>query len=190
MELRSIYFKSSNLFASSTFLRKKKVYIENENQCDNIFHVVNFLILTKNFILAKNTNSMSNYEEKIALLSDMIAFAIVDGELHEREYMFLSLIAIELGIDKNKLNKLFHEENRSEVIKSEFERIQQFYRLALLMHCDGVLHEREQIKIHEIGINMGLNPHAIKRVLKAMETSPTKMVSPEYLLEVFQEQHN
>jgi hypothetical protein len=37
---------------------------------------------------------------------------------------------------------------------------------------------------------MGLNPHAIKRVLKAMETSPTKMVSPEYLLEVFQEQHN
>ena len=131
---------------------------------------------------------MSNYEEKIALLSDMIAFAIVDGELHEREYMFLSLIAIELGIDKSKLNKLFHEENRSEVIKSEFERIQQFYRLALLMHCDGVLHEREQIKIHEIGINMGLNPHAIKRVLKAMETSPTKMVSPEYLLEVFQEQ--
>jgi uncharacterized tellurite resistance protein B-like protein len=133
---------------------------------------------------------MNTKEQKLSLLADMIAFAIVDGELHEREYMFLSIIAIELGVNKDELKQLFHEEHRSEIIKSEFERIQQFYRLALLMHCDGVLHEREQIKIHEIGINMGLNPFAIKRVLKAMEQSPTRMVSPDYLLEVFQEQHN
>jgi uncharacterized tellurite resistance protein B-like protein len=133
---------------------------------------------------------MNTKEEKVSLLSDMIAFAIVDGELHEREYLFLSLIAVELGINNEELKQLFHEEHRTEVIKNEFERIQQFYRLALLMHCDGVLHEREQIKIREIGVNMGLNPHAIKRVLKAMEQSPTKMVSPDYLLEVFQEQHN
>lgn len=133
---------------------------------------------------------METYAQKLALLSDMIAFAIVDGELHDREYQFLSIVAVELGINKTELNQLFHEEKRSEIIKSEFERIQQFYRLALLMHCDGVLHEREQIKIHEIGINMGLNPHAIKRVLKAMEKSPTKMISPEFLLEVFQEQLN
>ncbi|MGV1013122.1 MAG: TerB family tellurite resistance protein [Flavobacterium sp.] len=128
--------------------------------------------------------------QKVSLLLDMIAFAIVDGELHEREYNFISLIAIELGIDKQEFKQLFHEENPSEVIKNEFERIQQFYRLALLMHCDGVLHEREEIKIHEIGINMGLNPFAMKRVLKAMEQSPTRMVSPDYLLEVFLEQSN
>lgn len=128
--------------------------------------------------------------QKVSLLLDMIAFAIVDGELHEREYNFLSLIAIELGIDKQEFKQLFHEENPSEVIKNEFERIQQFYRLALLMHCDGVLHEREEIKIHEIGITMGLNPFAMKRVLKAMEQSPTRMVSPDYLLEVFLEQSN
>lgn len=133
---------------------------------------------------------MNTKTEKISLLCDMIAFAIVDGELHEREYMFLSIIAVELRISKEELNQLFHEEHRSEIIKSEFERIQQFYRLALLMHCDGILHQRENEKIHEIGINMGLNPHAIKRVLKAMEESPTKMVSPDYLLEVFQEQLN
>ncbi|WP_396168563.1 TerB family tellurite resistance protein [Flavobacterium sp.] len=128
--------------------------------------------------------------QKVSLLLDMIAFAIVDGELHEREYNFLSLIAVELGIDKEEFKQLFHEENPSEVIKNEFERIQQFYRLALLMHCDGVLHKREEIKIHEIGITMGLNPFAMKRVLKAMEQSPTRMVSPDYLLEVFQEQSN
>lgn len=133
---------------------------------------------------------MDTKAEKISLLSDMIAFAIVDGELHEREFTFLSIIATELGISKDELKQLFHEEHRSEIIKNEFERIQQFYRLALLMHCDGILHEREQVKIHEIGINMGLNPFAIKRVLKAMEQSPTKTISPEFLLEVFQEQLN
>jgi uncharacterized tellurite resistance protein B-like protein len=133
---------------------------------------------------------MEKYEEKLALLTEMITFSIVDGKLHDREYLFLSMIAEELQISKDDFKSLFHQENYLVVIKSEFERIQQFYRLALLMHCDGVLHEREQIKIHEIGINMGLNPHAIKRVLKAMEMSPTKMIPPEYLLEVFQEQLN
>ncbi|MGL2966356.1 excinuclease ABC subunit B [Flavobacterium sp. XGLA_31] len=133
---------------------------------------------------------MDNYEEKLALLAEMIAFSVVDGRLHEREYLFLTMIAEELQIAKDDFKNLFHQENYPVMIKSEFERIQQFYRLALLMHCDGVLHEREYIKIHEIGINMGLNPHAIKRVLKAMEISPTKMISPEFLLEVFQEQLN
>lgn len=142
------------------------------------------------FILAKNAELMNTQSEKINLLSDMIAFAIVDGKLHEREYAFLTLIATELGISKEELRQLFHEEYRSEIIKSEFERILQFYRLALLMHCDGVLHEREQNKIREIGINMGLNPHAIKRVLKAMEAAPDRRIEPSFLLQVFQEQHN
>lgn len=133
---------------------------------------------------------MDTQTEKLNLLADMVAFAIVDGKLHDKEYQFLWLIAQELQIDKESFKQLFHQELKVEVIKSEFERIQQFYRLALLMHCDGILHEREEQKIREIGINMGLNPYAIKRVLKAMEESPTKMINPEYLLKVFQEQHN
>ncbi|MGG7036438.1 MAG: TerB family tellurite resistance protein [Flavobacterium sp.] len=133
---------------------------------------------------------MENYEDRLALISEMIAFSMVDGRLHEREYLFLKMIADELQIENHDFNDLFHQENNSVVIKTEFERVQQFYRLALLMHVDGVLHEREQIKIREIGINMGLNPHAVARVLKAMEDSPTRMISAEFLLEVFQEQLN
>ena len=133
---------------------------------------------------------METKQEKISLLADMISFAIVDGELHKREYQFLKIIALELGIEKLDFKQLFHQENRSEIIKSEFERIQQFYRLALLMHSDGILHEKEITKIHEIGINMGLNPRAIIRVLKAMKHSPTNTVEPKYLLEVFKEQLN
>lgn len=133
---------------------------------------------------------MNDYNERLALLAEMIAFSVIDGRLHEREYLFLAMIAEELKVDKGDFKSLFHREEYPIVIKSEFERIQQFYRLALLMHCDGVLHEREHVKIHEIGINMGLNPHAIKRVLKAMLNSPNRMISAEFLLEVFQEQLN
>lgn len=133
---------------------------------------------------------MNDYPQRLALLSEMIAFSVIDGRLHEREYLFLSMISEELEVEKGDFKNLFHQEEYLVVIKSEFERVQQFYRLALLMHCDGVLHERERNKIQEIGINMGLNPHAIKRVLKAMDASPTKIISPEFLIEVFQEQLN
>jgi DnaJ-domain-containing protein 1 len=128
--------------------------------------------------------------QKISLLSDMIAFAVVDGKLHKNEFQFLSLIAEDLEINPTEFQQLFHTENQTEVIKDDFERIQQFYRLALLMHSDGILHEREEIRIHEIGIGMGLDPFAMKRVLRAMSKSPTRMLSPDYLLEVFQEQNN
>ncbi len=133
---------------------------------------------------------MDTYQEKISLLQEMIAFALVDGELHDREYDFLELVSQELNIDKATFLKLFSERSQTIVIKDEFNRICQFYRLALLMHSDGVLHEREWVKINEIGINMGLNPYATKRVLQLMKTAPNQMVSPEVLLAVFSEQHN
>lgn len=133
---------------------------------------------------------MDSYQEKIGLLQEMIAFALIDGELHNREYDFLEMISKELEIEKETFLKLFENRDKTIVIKDEFNRICQFYRLALLMHCDGILHEREQIKINEIGINMGLNPYAMKRVLHLMKTSPNRMVPGEVLLSVFSEQHN
>ena len=133
---------------------------------------------------------MNTYQEKISLLQEMIAFALVDGELHDQEYDFLELVSQELNIDKAIFLKLFSERGQTKVIKDEFNRICQFYRLALLMHSDGVLHEREQMKINELGINMGLNPYATKRVLQLMKSSPNQMVSPEVLLALFSEQHN
>lgn len=133
---------------------------------------------------------MNTYDEKISLLSEMIAFAVVDGELHDREYDFLWIIAQELEIEKAVFLELFGKRNETKVIKDELHRIMQFYRLALLMHCDGVLHEREIKAINEIGINMGLNPMGIKKTLKAMAQSPNQMIEPEFLLYSFTEQHN
>lgn len=133
---------------------------------------------------------MHSYDEKLNLLAGMVLFSVVDGKLAERELQFLTLVANELQIAEADFKQLFHQESYPVTVKTEFQRIEQFYRLALLMHCDGVLHEREKNAIYEIGINMGLNPYAMKRVLKTMETSPDSMVSPEYLLEIFHEQLN
>lgn len=133
---------------------------------------------------------MNTRVEKISLLSEMISFSIVDGRLHQREYNFLSIVAAELKVSKEDFDDLFHQELPKTVVKSEFERIQQFYRLALLMHSDGVLHEKEEIAIRQIAITMGLNPYATKRILEMMKVSPNAMISAESLLEVFQEQLN
>lgn len=133
---------------------------------------------------------METYQEKISLLQEMIAFALVDNQLHDREYDFIEMIAQELEIDKATFMKLFENKAETVVIKDEFNRVCQFYRLALLMHVDGVLHENEQNKLNEIGINMGLNPYAMKRVLHLMKKSPTRLIDGDVLVSLFQEQHN
>ena len=133
---------------------------------------------------------MNTYNQKISLLAEMIAFSIVDGKLHQREYEFLSIVANELKIEKAVFKDLFHKELPNNIIKTEIQRIHQFYRLALLMHVDGVLHEKEEIAIKQIAINMGLNPSVTKRLLLMIKTSPTHMIDAQYLMEAFKEQHN
>lgn len=133
---------------------------------------------------------METTQEKISLLKEMIAFALVDGELHDREYDFIEIVAYELGVDKETLHKLYENKGEVKVIKDEINRICQFYRLALLMRCDDVLHERERVKINEIGINMGLDPYAMKRVLRLIEDSPNHIVDPHTLIKLFSEQLN
>lgn len=133
---------------------------------------------------------MNTFEEKRSLLLEMIAFSTVDGQLHKREYEFLSIVAQELNIEKEVFNDLFHQELPQTIVKSEFGRIQQFYRLALLMHSDGVLHTKEDHAIQQITLNMGLNPLATKRILKIMKKGTDPIINPELLLQIFKEQHN
>lgn len=133
---------------------------------------------------------MQTYEEKISLLLEMIAFATIDGNLHKNEYAFLAIIAKELNISKAVFNDLFHQELPPVVIKSEYERFHQFYRLALLMHSDGLIHSKEEVAIIQIGIDMGLNPIVTNRILKMMKMKPSPIIEADILLEIFKEQHN
>jgi uncharacterized tellurite resistance protein B-like protein len=133
---------------------------------------------------------MNSYEEKLSLLSEMIAFAKIDGQVHEREYRFLSIVASQLKVESDAFKTLFEEPVPKVVIKTEHQRILQFYRLALLMQADGVLHDNEQVAIREMGINMGLSPYAMKSVLVEMQQSPTGLIDPEVLLALFRAQQN
>lgn len=133
---------------------------------------------------------MNTQEQKLSLLAEMIEFAKVDGELHERELEFLALVANELQIDKPVFIELFRRHSDIKVIKSEAQRIHQFYRLALLMHVDGNLHINEHIAIRQMGINMGLSPRAMDRVLDKMKNSPTGIVNAAEIVDIFKEQQN
>lgn len=116
---------------------------------------------------------MGIYEQKLSLLSEMISFSIVDGNLHQKEYGFLSFVAKELKVEKLIFEELFHSEMKLVTIKTEFQRIIQFYRLALLMRVDGVLHPSEEIAIKQMAINMSLNPFLRKRILTMIFESKT-----------------
>ena len=133
---------------------------------------------------------MNTFEEKRSLLLEMIAFSTVDGRLHKREFEFLEIVAKELSFDGEVFKDFFHQELPSLPIKSEFQRVQQFYRLALLMYSDGVLHRNEAVAIKQISIQMGLNPVATNRILKLMNEAPNAIIEPKILLSIFQEQHN
>ena len=76
------------------------------------------------------------------------------------------------------------------VFKSEFKRIEHFYRLALLTHCDNLHHEREHEFMYQLGLKLGLNSFAIKRVLGEMDKSLNRMIDPDLLLGIFKEHHN
>ncbi|MDY0089465.1 MAG: excinuclease ABC subunit B [Flavobacteriaceae bacterium] len=133
---------------------------------------------------------MITYKEKLRLLGDMIQLSVIDGELHTQEYEFIKMIAEELKVKDSDLEDLFGLSLKSVIFRSEFKRIEHFYRLALLSHSDHVHHEEEEKFLMKIGVKLGLSPFAIKRVLDEMQKSPTRMLDAEKLLSIFKAQHN
>ena len=133
---------------------------------------------------------MNSRSEKISLLSELIAFAIIDGELHDREYDFLCVLSQELCIEKQAFLDLFRKRDKIVAIKSNFDRIVHFYQLSLLMFCDGKVHKYEDISIHKTALKLGLNPLATNRVLALMECAPNHILKPETVIGIFEEQLN
>jgi Tellurite resistance protein TerB len=133
---------------------------------------------------------MTLQEEKINLLSEMIAFALVDGELHTEEINFLTNVAESLEISKTSYLELFSKSYEPVAIKDPFTRIVHFYELALLMHCDNRLHINEKIAINQIGIRMGLSLHSMHVILEMVSKSPDANLPVDALVSVYQLQHN
>lgn len=133
---------------------------------------------------------MSTYEEKLSILSEMIAFAKADDVLRVSEYSFLVGVASNLGIEKGVFDGLLKEKAKKKVLKTQAERIVQFHRLVLLMNVDSEQHQAEVRKLHNIGLSMGLPPSAISQVLEVMHQYPDKIVPPKVLLNIFRAYNN
>lgn len=129
-------------------------------------------------------------EEKKRLLREMIAFSKVEGHLQKKDYEFLFLMANEFNIEKGGFNDLFNQELPVMPIKNESVRIQQFYRLALLLNNDANTNAKEASAIRQIAVRMGLNPEAANRVQKKIVKAPATTIPKEVLLRIFKEERN
>lgn len=134
---------------------------------------------------------MNTYQEKLGILSEMIAFARVDYALKNSEYQFLMGVAERLGVSKAALDKLLQDENPPKSsLRTQTDRIIQFHRLLLLMNIDKEQHQDEVRKLYNIGLGMGLPPSAIGQVLEVMHQYPKKAVPPKVLINIFKAYQN
>lgn len=133
---------------------------------------------------------MGTYEEKLSILSEMIAFARVDHSLKDSEYQFLLGVASNLGINKKTFEALLKQKSPKVTLKSQAERIVQFNRLLLLMNVDQEQHQKEISKLYNIGLHMGLPPSAISQVLEVMHKYPNMVVPPDVLINIFKAHYN
>ncbi|THV60248.1 TerB family tellurite resistance protein [Flagellimonas alvinocaridis] len=133
---------------------------------------------------------MGTYEEKLSILSEMIAFARVDHSLKESEYQFLLKVALNLGVQRDVFDGLLKENSPRIVLKTQAERIVQFHRLLLLMNVDQEQHKKEVNTLYNIGLHMGLPPAAIGQVLEVMHNYPDKVIPPDVLINIFKAHYN
>ncbi|TYP70439.1 TerB family tellurite resistance protein [Aquimarina intermedia] len=133
---------------------------------------------------------MYKKEEKLSLLSEMIHFAKVDGELKPIEYDFILAVASQLGITKDEVDQVSAHKVDSKVLTPESQRILQFHRLTLLMNVDNTASEEEIYRIKQIGFKMGLRMEAMDAVLKEMHNYPNKVIPPQELMAIFTRFYN
>ncbi|NNL08048.1 MAG: TerB family tellurite resistance protein [Croceitalea sp.] len=132
----------------------------------------------------------SSYNEKLSILSEMIAFARTDKVIKESEYLFLIGVAAHLGVDKDAFDELLHKKVVKKRLKSQADRIVQFHRLILLMNIDQHQQDEEIENLYNIGLNMGLPPSAIGQVLEVMHLYPNMVVPPDVLIKIFKAHYN
>lgn len=133
---------------------------------------------------------MHSYQEKLSILSEMIAFAQVDEKLKPSEYNFLKGVANQLGITNETFEGLLTKKANIKILKTEGERLVQFYRLLLLMNIDKEVNLAEIGFLTELGIKMGLSPSAIERVVVVMQNYPNNLIPVEDFISIFKTQYN
>ena len=133
---------------------------------------------------------MSDENEKLSLLAQLVKMAQSDDKIRDVEFQFLLSLAAQMGVTKDEFKRLFEENIKFQPPRLESDRIVQFQRLILLMNVDLEIDEREMDYIKDLGIRMGLHPSATNTVLKEMHDYENKIVPPARLIEIFSAYHN
>lgn len=145
---------------------------------------------TAHYAVIIGNSNMDSYEDKLSILSELIAFAKVDHDLKVSEYDFLLNVAQLMGLKKAVLDNLIDHEGTVKPLKTPLERIVQFHRLLLLMNVDEEQHDKEITSLYNIGLWMGLPHAAITQVLQLMPQYPNKVIPPKLLLQIFRAHYN
>ncbi|MFM1878443.1 MAG: hypothetical protein RLZZ241_1309 [Bacteroidota bacterium] len=74
---------------------------------------------------------MCSYQEKLGILSEMIAFAQEGAVITNSEYSFLRRISDQLGVDREDLQALLEASLEQVLPESASEHLLKFHRLAL-----------------------------------------------------------
>lgn len=129
-------------------------------------------------------------EEKLSVLSQLIAFAKADKQIKSVEYNFLLAIANQIGVTKEDFDHLLENPAPIVNLQPESQRIVQFHRLILLMNVDQEINQAELNTIHELGLKMGLNIQAVDKTLEVMHQYENKVIPPDVLLGIFKTYYN
>lgn len=133
---------------------------------------------------------MNSKEEKLGLLSDLIALAQADHHISEEEYQFIMTLAKRFEIDKETVHDLFHNPVESKPIVSELGRITHFHKLVLMMNIDQKTKESEVAALRNFGLKMGIRMEIIDQVMLRMDKYENKLIPTEELVRIFQAYYN
>ncbi len=133
---------------------------------------------------------MDSKNQKKGILSELIKLAKVDNDLGSIEFEFILKLAVQMGVTKPELMKLFEEYIEFSPPKLEEERILHFHRLVLLMNVDENSTKEEINHIKQAGLKMGLNPAATDEILRIMKQYDQNIVPSDRLIEIFTLYHN
>lgn len=133
---------------------------------------------------------MHTHEEKLGLLSDLIAIAQADHHISDEEYNFIMALAKRFEIDKETVHNLFHNPIPSKPITTEIGRITHFHKLILMMNVDMKTKDSEVIALRNFGLRLGIRMEVIDQVIQRMDKYENKLIPTEELVKIFQAYYN
>ncbi|MEP2937131.1 MAG: TerB family tellurite resistance protein [Gilvibacter sp.] len=133
---------------------------------------------------------MYSEEEKLGLLSDLIAIAKADHHISDEEYNFIMALANRFEIDRERVHDLFHNPIDSKPITTEIGRITHFHKLILMMNVDMKTKDSEVIALRNFGLKLGIRMEVIDQVIQRMDKYENKLIPTEELVRIFQAYYN